>query len=254
MRVTILGCSETAGSGQYVSTYVINGNVAIDAGSLGMHDSLEQQAAVGHVFLTHAHADHIASLPFFIENVWRAVPACPVVYGSPKTLEIVQKSIFNNETWPDFVALSKTNHHPFLYLRPLEPEIPVEAAGLVVTPVLVNHSIPTFAYIIREADQAVIFGADSGPTTRLWQVAQQTAGVQAVFLEASFPNRMKAVADASLHLTSDLFAAEAAKAPRGSRVIAVHLKVRYRDEIIRELGDLSIPSLEIGECGMTYRF
>jgi ribonuclease BN (tRNA processing enzyme) len=253
MRVTILGCSDRAGSGQYVSTYVINGNVAIDAGSLGLHDSLEQQAAVGHVFLTHAHADHTASLPFFIENVWCAKPACPVVYGSAKTLEIVQRSIFNNETWPDFVALSKSNL-PFVYLRSLEPEISVEAAGLVVTPVMVNHSIPTFAYIIREADKAVVFGADSGPTTRLWEVAQQTAGVQAVFLEASFPNRMKAVADASLHLTSDLFAAEAAKAPRGSRIIAVHLKVRYRDEIIRELGGLSIPSLEIGECGTTYWF
>ena len=253
MEVRILGCSEAAGGGQYVSTYVINGKVAIDAGSLGLHGSPEQQAAVGHVFLTHAHADHIVSLPFFIENVWCARPACPVVYGSLQTIEAVRRSLFNDEVWPDFVVLSEGTR-PFLYLRPLEAEVPVEVDGLVVTPVIVNHSIPTFAYIIREADKAVVFAADSGPTTRLWQVARETAGVQAVFLEASFPNRMKAVADASLHLTSDLFATEAAKAPRGARIIAVHLKVRYRDEIIRELAGLSIPSVEIGECEATYHF
>lgn len=253
MEVRMLGCSLGAGSGQYLSTYLINGTVAIDAGCLGLHGSPAQQAAVGHVFLTHAHADHIASLPFFVENVWRATSGCPVVYGSPQTLDAVRRSIFNNEVWPDLVALSE-RMHPFLRLCPLEPEVAIEAAGMAITPVVVNHTIPTFAYIVREADKAVVFAADSGPTTRLWQLARETAGVQAVFLEVSFPNRMKEVAGASLHLTPELFAEEAAKAPPGSRIIAVHMKVRYRDEIIRELAGLTTSSLEIGECETTYRF
>src|SRR4051794_27866627 len=103
MKIEILGCSGGAGNGQYLSTYIINGTIAIDAGCLGLYGSPEQQAAVGHVFLTHAHADHIASLPFFIENVWCATPACPIVYGSPQTLDTVRRSIFNNEVWPDLV-------------------------------------------------------------------------------------------------------------------------------------------------------
>src|SRR5262249_35768043 len=156
---------------------------------------------------------------FFIENVWRATPGCPVVYGSAQTLGSIRRSIFNNEVWPDFVAMSEKTH-PFLCLRPLQPEVPVEVAGLVVTPVPVNHLVPTFAYIVQGGEKAVIFGADSGPTTRLWQLARETGGVQAVFLEASFPNRMRAISDASLHLTPDLFAEEAAKAPPGSRIIA----------------------------------
>jgi hypothetical protein len=37
-------------------------------------------------------------------------------------------------------------------------------------------------------------------------------------------------------------------------VIAVHLKVRYRDEIMRELEALGAPQLEIGECDREYVF
>jgi mRNA degradation ribonuclease J1/J2 len=144
MEVRMLGCGGGTGGRQYVSTYLINGTVAIDAGSLGLHGSPEQQATVGHVFLTHAHADHIASLPFFLENVWCATPGCPVVYGSAQTLSAIRRSIFNDEVWPDLVTLSE-RMHPFVCLRTLQPEAPVEVAGLVVTPVVVHHSIPTFA-------------------------------------------------------------------------------------------------------------
>jgi ribonuclease BN (tRNA processing enzyme) len=143
---------------------------------------------------------------------------------------------------------------PFLRLQTVQPEAAFELEGLTVTPVLVNHSVPTFAYIVQQGGTAVVFAADSGPTTRLWEVAQEVPGLRAVFLEASFPNRMKAVADASLHLTPESFGREAAKLPPGIRIIAVHLKVRYREEIIRELQELKLPSLEIGECEREYTF
>ena len=253
MKVVILGPGGYAGPNQYVSSYLVNQTVAVDAGCLGLRGSPEEQEAVRHVLLTHAHADHITSLPFFLENVWSESPDCPGVYGSPETLDTLRRSIFNNEVWPDFVALSD-RMPPFVRLQAVQPEVPFEAGGLTVTPVRMNHPIPTFAYVIREGDTAVIFGADSGPTTRLWEVAHRTPGLRAVFLEASFPNRMKAIAEASLHLTPETFGREAAKLPAGVKIIAVHLKVRYRDEIIRELQALQLPLLEIGECEREYVF
>ncbi len=206
-----------------------------------------------HVFLTHSHANHIASLPIFVENTWTPAGNCPTIYGSAETLDGVQKHVFNDVIWPDFVALSK-NMPPFLHLRPLQEEVTVEADGLQITPVRVNHVVPTFAYVVSDGESAVIFAADSGPTQRLWEVAHQTPGLRAVFMEACFPNALMGLADASHHLTPEMFGRQVAKMPAGVKVIAVHIKVRYREQVIRELEALQLPNLEIGECEKSYDF
>jgi ribonuclease BN (tRNA processing enzyme) len=250
MKVIIL-CS--SGATQYVSSYLINRTVAIDAGCLGFCGSPEEQMAVRNVLLTHAHADHIASLPSFLDNVWTPASNCPTLYGSAATLETVRRCLLNDEVWPDLVALSE-RMSPFVRLRTIEPEVPVDVDGLMINPVAVNHTIPTVGYIVHDGESAVIFAGDSGPTDRLWEIAHNTTGLRAVFLECSFPNRMRAVAEASCHLTPERFARETAKIPAGVRIIAVHLKVRYCNEIASELHALRIAKLEIGQCNVGYTF
>lgn len=254
MNVCILGSSnDTATRVQYVSSYLVNGTLAIDAGCLGFHGRPEDQADVRHVLLTHCHADHIASLPFFIENVWNPGPDCPAVYGSSETLDALRRFVFNDIVWPDFEALSR-DMPPFIRMHVLVPEVCVNIGGLTVLPVCVNHTVPTFAYVVQDNSSAVIFAADSGPTERLWQVAREIKCLRAVFLEASFPNRMWKLADEARHLTPEMFCSEVAKAPEDVRIIAVHLKAAYRDEITRELEELQLPALEIGISGNEYTF
>jgi ribonuclease BN (tRNA processing enzyme) len=252
MKIRLLGSSvQYPDRLQYVSSYLINGTVAIDAGCLGSYGTPQQQEAIRHVFLTHSHADHTASLPIFVENAWTPAENCPRIYGSPETLDSVQKHIFNNVMWPDFVALSG-QMPPFLRLCPLQVEVPVEADGLQITPVLVNHLVPTFGYVVSDGTSAVIFGGDSGPTKRLWEIAHQTPGLRAVFLEACFPNSLTSLAEVSLHMTPEMFGREVAKMPAGVKVIAIHIKVRYQQEVIRELHALQLSTLEIGECEKDY--
>jgi ribonuclease BN (tRNA processing enzyme) len=252
MKIRILGSSgQDEPPRQYVSTYLINGTVAIDAGCLGFCGTPQEQEGVRHVFLTHAHIDHTASLPIFVENAWTPTDDCPLIYGSAETLETVQKDIFNDHIWPDFIALSE-RMPPFLRVRRIHPEVPVSVNGLRITPVNVNHLIPTFGFVVTDETGAVIFGGDSGPTDRLWEIAHQTPGLRTVFLEASFPNSMTALAESSLHLTPEMFGREVAKIPAGVTVVAVHIKMRYRDQIIEELGDLQLSNLEIGQCDKVY--
>ena len=254
MKVQLLASStQDPADRQFVSTYLINDAVAVDAGSLGFHGTPREQAAVRHVFLTHSHSDHTASLPIFIENVWTPTPDCPRIYGNPETLDSVQRHIFNDVMWPHFIALSRSMP-PFLELCPLRDEVPVKVAGLWVTPVRVNHLVPTNAYVISDGRSSVILAGDSGPTKRVWEVAYDTPDLRAVFLEACFPNSVSGLAQAALHLTPELFCREVSKMPAGVKVIAVHIKVRYRDQVIRELLDLRLPDLEIGECGKEYEF
>lgn len=254
MKIKLLGSSvPDPAARQYVSSYVINGTVAIDVGCLGFYGTPQEQEAIRHVFLTHSHTDHTASLPIFVENAWTPKEDCARVYGSSETLNAVQEHIFNNVMWPDFIALSK-NMPPFLHLSALQSEVPVKAGGLRITPVPVNHVVPTFGYVVSDGESTVIFGGDSGPTERLWEVARRTPDLRAVFLEACFPNSLTALAKASLHLTSEMFGHEVAKMPAAVKIVAVHIKVRYRDEVIRELHALELPNLEIGECEKEYDF
>jgi len=254
VKIRLLGSSvQDPARRQYVSSYLINGTVAIDVGCVGFYGTPQEQENVRHVFLTHSHADHTASLPIFLENAWTPAGNCARIYGSSHTLDGIQKHIFNDVMWPDFVALSR-NMPPFLRLCPIEPEVPVEADGLRIAAVPVNHVVPTFGYVISDEQSAVIFGGDSGPTERIWEVAHRTPSLRAVFLEACFPNSLTNLAQASLHLTPEMFSNEVAKMPPGVKVMAVHIKVRYREQVIRELHALQIPNLEIGECEKDYTF
>jgi len=254
MKVRILGsAARDPAVRQYVSSYLINERVAIDAGCLGMYGTPQDQAAVDHLFLTHSHADHCASLPIFLENRYGLAPQCPVIYGSADTLDSLQKHLFNDVVWPDFIKLSAQTR-PFLRLQTVEAETPVDAAQLCITPVAVNHVVPTFAYVVSDGRATVIFAADSGPTERLWDLARQLPSLQGVFLEASFPDSMRDLAEISLHLTPQMFAAEVAKLPPATRVMAVHIKVAYRETVVTELLRLGIPKLEIGQCETDYIF
>lgn len=254
MKIRLLGSSvQDPARRQYVSSYLINGSVAIDVGCLGFYGTPQAQEAIKHVFLTHSHIDHTASLPIFVENAWTPAGNCARIYGIPETLDSVQKHIFNNVIWPDFVALSR-NMPPFLHLCPIESGVPVEADGLRITAIPVNHVVPTVGYVVSDGESAVIFGGDSGPTNRIWEVAHQTPKLRAVLLEACFPNALTSLAQASLHLTPEMFRGEIAKMPAGVRVVAVHIKVRYREAVISELHALQLPNLEIGECEKDYEF
>jgi ribonuclease BN (tRNA processing enzyme) len=163
MKVRILGSApQHPAVRQYVSSYLINDCVAIDASCLGMYGAPQDQAAVDHVFLTHSHADHCASLPIFLENRYGLAPQCPLIYGSQHTLDSLQKHIFNDVVWPDFIKLSAQTR-PFLRLRALEAEEPVEAERLCITPVAVNHVVPTFAYLVSDGQATVLFCRRFGP-------------------------------------------------------------------------------------------
>jgi|SRR5271165_3462727 len=254
MRVRVLGSApEDASRKQYLSSYLVNDSVAVDAGCLGQHRTPTEQAAIRHIFLTHSHLDHTGSLPVFVENVYGLQGECPVIYGPAHTIQSLQQDIFNDGPWPDFVRIGATGL-PFMRLVEVAAEIPIEADGLWVTPVAVDHVVPTFAYVVSSPDASVIFAADSGPTDRLWEVARQTPHLRGVFLECSFPNERQWLADVSLHLTPNTFAQETAKLAKGVQVIAVHIKPRFREAIVSELSKLEIPGLTIAECETTYSF
>jgi ribonuclease BN (tRNA processing enzyme) len=256
VNITLLPSSVSAQHGansQFLTTYLINDTVAIDAGSLGLIEDLSVQSRVTDVFLTHSHIDHVATLPVFLDNVYKARGECVTIHGDTATLECLRHDFFNGRIWPDFIELT-TIETPFLRLATLEPGRAVEVKGLRLTPVPVNHAVPTLGFLVEEPGAAVAFSSDTGPTDELWRLASAAADLKAVFLEASFPNRLSELAALARHLTPSLFAHELSKLHRPAKAIAVHIKPRFSHEIMRELAALNLPNLEIGQPGRLYQF
>jgi ribonuclease BN (tRNA processing enzyme) len=244
---------EPGGQHQFLSSCLLNDTVALDAGCLGFAHAPQQQARVRHVLLSHTHLDHLASLPIFLENVFRADGEGVTIHASTPVLECCQRDLFNDRIWPDFIALSR-NGMPFLKLAPFEPGQTIELEGLRITAVELNHVVPTVGYLIADAASTVAFVSDTGPTDAVWRLANAAPNLKAVFLEATFPNSMTGLAEVSKHLTPALFAREAAKLTWPARLIVVHIKARYRDEVVAELQALRLSGLEIGRFDTPYTF
>ncbi len=238
---------------QFCIGAVVNDSIAVDAGTLGLLWPLERQLQIREIFLSHSHLDHIATLPLFLDNVYRKRPGCPTVYADKDTQRCLREDIFNDRVWPDFIQLSR-KETPFLELRLIESLVPVTLSDLTVTPISLNHTIPTLGFILQDETCAVAFVSDTGPTETMWEVLLQTDNLQAVFLEASLPNSHRWLAEKSGHLCSEMFASEIKQLTEHVRIIACHLKPTHFDAISAELNSLGHSRLEIGVPGFDYTF
>ena len=59
MKVGILASAPDGSDLEYLTTFLVNGTVAIDAGSLGFFAPPAEPANVEYVFVRHSHADRI---------------------------------------------------------------------------------------------------------------------------------------------------------------------------------------------------
>jgi cAMP phosphodiesterase len=254
VKLTLIESSVGPGPRQQIlASYLINDEVVIDAGSVGYFSPLEVQKKIRHVFISHSHIDHIASLPIFVDNVYEQGPDCPTIHASRHTLSCLQSDIFNDRLWPDMVRLSM-QESPFLRFEESQSEVTVEAGNLQVTPVPLDHLVPTFGFIIADDSAAIAIVSDTSPTERIWELINQTPNLKAVFLEASFPNHMEWLAERAMHLTPSLFAAEQAKLERDVPVFAIHIKTAFDAQVKSELRALNLPRLQIADPGHTYDF
>ena len=256
MKVTVVpsSVSETGfGSDQFLITYLVNDTIAIDAGCLGFFGTALEQSRVRHVFISHTHIDHVASLPIFLENCFDGRTDCVTIYASHTVIDCLQQDMFNGRIWPDFIGMSSPST-PFVKVEIIESGQTIVVDGLTITVVGVDHLVPTLGFVIDDGESTLVIPSDTGPTDEIWRVAESKANLKAVILEAAFPDRMAGLAKISNHLTPSAFGLEAAKLRPGITMVAVHIKARFRAEIVKELNALNLPGLVIGEFGKPYEF
>lgn len=228
-----------------MTSFLIDGAVVVDAGAITRALTIDEQRKIRHVLISHTHMDHTATLPFLIENIFGTHPEPVSIYCAKQVMGAVRRHLFNNDTWPDFTRIPD-HVEPSVRFHEIVAEDPftitdLPSGDMEITAIPVDHIVPTTAFLIRQGSSRIIFTSDTGPTERVWQVANETPNLRAVITECSFPNRLQAVADVSLHLTPKTLAGELAKLNSDIPVLIYHFKPPYIDELRAELASTRLP-------------
>ncbi len=209
MRIRILGCSGGIGAGSRTSAMLVDDDVLIDAGT-GIGDlSLEDLDSIRHVFLTHAHLDHIAGLPMLVDSIFDPDFEVPLtVYAREETLRAVQAHLFNDAIWPDFSRLPNSER-PMLRYHVCSPGDTVTIGDRDFYAVDVLHSVPSLGFTVENGNGAFAVSGDTKTNETLWPVLNACDELRLLVIEVSFPDEMEALAADAGHycpatLTKDL--------------------------------------------------
>ena len=100
MDLRVLGCSGGRGRRTRLTGLLVNGVLAIDAGSFPTQAlTVQEQTGPRQIFISHSHLDHICSLPFFTKNIFGHTEV-PVEIRARATLDALRRHLFNDELCP----------------------------------------------------------------------------------------------------------------------------------------------------------
>jgi ribonuclease BN (tRNA processing enzyme) len=247
MNIRILGCSGSIARDCRTTSFLLDDDVLIDAGT-GVGDlTLAELARIDHILLSHSHLDHVLGVPLLADSVMRRrAGRGPIqVHALPETLQVLRQHLFNDQLWPDFTRLP-TATQPVLQLVPLTvgERLTLGAASRAIEVLPALHAVPACGYAVQApSGRAWVYTGDTGPNPALWQALQHHRVGQLV-IEVAFAEADRAVAADSRHHCPSTLAAELAHLPAGVDVWLTHIKPGELDTIRADLAE-RLPGAEL---------
>jgi ribonuclease BN (tRNA processing enzyme) len=243
MRLRILGCSGGIG-GRHLRTtsMLLDRDILVDAGTGVCDLTLAELTPINHVFLTHSHLDHVASIPFIVDTVGQMRDLPLTVHALPATIEILKNHIFNWSIWPDFTQIPSPER-AYLRYEPIEVGETRNLGGRKITALPANHVVPAVGYRLDSGVASLVFTGDTTTNDELWAIVNRIANLKHLIIECAFCNREKQLAIAARHLCPSMLAEELAKLERTCEVFITHLKP----------GEIELTMEEIEEYAGQYR-
>lgn len=206
MKIRVLGCSGAIAKDCRTTSFLIDQDILIDAGT-GVGDlTLDEMARIEHVFLTHSHLDHVAALPLMIDSIAARRTSPITVHALPGTIDALQQHIFNNTIWPDFSRIPSAQA-PFMRYEAIAVGRAEVVGKRVIEPLPAVHTVPAVGYAITEGQGCWVFSGDTERNPAFWKRVNQLR-VAMLVIETAFSNREKDLARLSLHLSPSVLADE----------------------------------------------
>ena len=240
MEIKVLGAHMLESRDTRHTCFLMDGVMALDAGSLASALTASEQAKVEAVLLTHRHFDHIQDLPTLgVATLDR--PGAIDVYGLPETLDAIHKHILNGDMYPDLTE--ELNDQPPKYrFKGVAANEQFRVLGYQVKPIPVDHPVPCVGFIVKsDSGSCAAFSGDT--QGELMGFFQDSLSPEVLFVDVTFPNVMYPRAQLTGHQTPWMLREQLVMALAANleppRIIAVHLAPAHREQVANELADLA---------------
>ncbi|MDO9598140.1 MAG: 3',5'-cyclic-nucleotide phosphodiesterase [Azoarcus sp.] len=239
MKLTVLGCSGGIGGAKARTTaFLVDDDVLVDCGT-GVGDlELDALKQIDHIFITHPHLDHIASIPLLVDSVGdeRGYPV--TVYATLETLRILRSHIFNWLVWPDFTSIPD-RHRPFLRFQPMKLGESVKLGGRTLTAMPAHHTVPAVSYCIDSGNAQLLYSGDTAYCPELIAAINGLPELRHLIIETAFPDEQRGLAMASRHLCPSMLVAMLDELTVSPEVYISHLKPGLGERIMEQIESYS---------------
>ena len=247
MQIRVLGCSGSIAAGNRTTSFLLDHDVLIDAGT-GVGDlTLDELARIDQIFISHSHLDHVLAIGLLADSVARrrvALGRPPIgVHALAATLDALRTHVFNGVIWPDFSRLPDARN-PVLKFVPISVGQRLELGARQVEVLPAAHTVPAVGFALRAAPAADapawVYSGDTGPNPALWERLEQMR-VATLVIETAFGDEEIELARISRHLSPALLGAELGRFKQPADVFITHIKPGELDVVMAEIGRLDTP-------------
>jgi ribonuclease BN (tRNA processing enzyme) len=237
MRIRVLGCSGGIGAGARTTALLVDNDVLIDAGT-GIGDlPLTELDSIRHVFLTHAHLDHVAGLPMLVDHVFDENFEAPLtVYAREETLRAVREHLFNDVIWPDFTRLPSPDN-PMLRWHVTGPGDTITINHRDFYAVDVMHTVPSLGFTVQNSGGVFAVSGDTRTNETLWPVLNACDDLRVLVIEVSFPDEMASLAVEAGHYTPKTLTADLARLKHSPEIWLTGMKPGEEQRILQQVTD-----------------
>jgi ribonuclease BN (tRNA processing enzyme) len=199
LRVKFLGThnTETKHTG-YVS-FLIDNVIAFEAGSLTSHLEFTEQKAIKALFVSHCHYDHVKCVPSLAFNLSRSNPSKGIpVFALPQTQQTIASHLLDGIIYPEYSESYSYMGMKILELRTIVNFESVEIGTYKIKAFPVKHSVEAVGFeVTAKGGESLFYTGDTGPgLSHIWEHISP----KAIFIDATFPNRLNQVAIETGHL------------------------------------------------------
>lgn len=237
--IHVLGAQGSVSPEGRSSSFLLSPTLAIDAGNL-LSPLGASCVGLSDLFLTHAHFDHIADLPFLMSSYFEQRTETLRVHALPQTIEALRIHLFNDQIWPDFSKIALRSGEMALAFEPIGYGECVMIGEIELTPVRAHHLVPTCGYLIGMQGHYALLSGDTYLNPDLIDLLNTDTRIGTLIVDVSFVSSEVKLARDSMHLTPQLLRTMLESLERDDLVIyTYHQKPEHHrliDDELRALG------------------